>query len=376
MELGGSTRGPKAGMSLALLRGSLDLGYRGEAMSVRFLMLAVAAGILAAGPSARADNARPRSGGSSSSSSAGAQHHSGGSGNAQASGSSRGSSGSSGSHDNGSAQPSGSLAEQRHPRAGTGTGSWPHHGYGYYPGYYPGWYYPYWPSYYYGLYGGWGPYGNYGPGPVYYTSGGGGDSSALRLLVEPEKAKVYVDGYYAGVVDDFDGMFQRLYLGPGRHEVTLKMEGYRTHRMLVYVLPGQTLKIERDLEKGPGDETFEDLTGGRGAREETIDRRPDRGYDQPPDREYEPEGAAPAPRGGDQPYRSDAGRLRLDVRPRDASVYVDGQFQGPAGDLGELMLPPGPHRVEVVRPGFRTEERDVQLAPGAARTVTIELVRP
>jgi hypothetical protein len=343
-------------------------------MSVRFLMLAMAAGILAGGPSVRADNARPRSGGSSSSS-AGAQHHSGGSGNAHASGSSRGSSGSSAS-DNASAPPSGrSTAEQRHPRAGTGTGSWPHHGYGYYPGYYPGWYYPYWPSYYYGAYAGWGPYG-YGPGPGYYSDRTGGDSAALRVLVDPEKAKVYVDGYYAGVADDFDGMFQRLYLTPGRHEVTLKLDGYRTHRMLVYVTPGQTMKIERDLEKGPGDETFEDLTGGRGAREETMQRRPDRDYDQPPDRGYEPEAAPPPSRGGDESYRADAGRLRLDIRPRDASVYVDGEFHGPAGDLGELTLPPGPHRVEVVRPGFRTEERDVQLAPGSSRTVTIELVRP
>jgi PEGA domain-containing protein len=340
-------------------------------MSVRFLMLALAAGVLAAGPSARADNARPRSGGSSPSSSAGAQHHSGGSSSPQ-------SSGSSGSSDNSSTPSSGrSTAEQRHPRAGTGTADWPHHGYGYYPGYYPGWYYPYWPSYYYGAYAGWGPYGGYGPGPGYYSYRTGGDSAALRVLVEPEKAKVYVDGYYAGVADDFDGMFQRLYVAPGRHEITLKYEGYRTHRMLVYVTPGQTMKIQRDLERGPGDETFEDLTGGRGQREETVERRPDRDYDQPPDRGgYEPETALPPPRGGDEPYRADAGRLRLDVRPRDASVYVDGTFQGPAGDLGELMLPPGPHRVEVVRPGFRTEERDVQLAPGSSRTVTIELVRP
>jgi hypothetical protein len=360
-------------MSLAYSRGSLTSFKGEEAMSVRFLMLALAAGAFAGGSSAQADNARPRSGGSSSSSSAGSRHPSGGSGNSQASGSSHGSSGS-GSGESQASPPSGrSTAEQRHPRAGTGTGGFPHGG-GYYP-YYPGWYYPYWPSYY-GFYGGWGSYG-YGPGPAYYGYRTGGESAEVRLLVEPEKAKVYVDRYYAGVVDDFDGMFQRLYLQPGRHDITMKLDGYRTHRLIVYVLPGQSLKIERDLEKGPGDEVVEDLTGGRGAREE-VDRRPDRDYDQPPDRGYEPntEPPAGAPRGGDEPYRTDAGRVRLDVRPRDASVYVDGQFQGPAGDLGELFLPPGSHRVEVVRPGFRTEERDVQIAPGSSRTLTIELTRP
>ena len=34
--------------------------------------------------------------------------------------------------------------------------------------------------------------------------------SAVRLEVTPKEAEVYVDGYYAGIVDDFNGTFQRL----------------------------------------------------------------------------------------------------------------------------------------------------------------------
>ena len=34
--------------------------------------------------------------------------------------------------------------------------------------------------------------------------------------------------YYAGIVDDFDGFFQRLTLPPGQHDITLYLEGYRT----------------------------------------------------------------------------------------------------------------------------------------------------
>jgi hypothetical protein len=351
-------------------------------MSFRFAVVVLAAGSLVA--PAFADNAQRRGGGSPSPS-AGSRHPSGGSGSGSAR--SRSGGGSSPSASQGRPSPGSgdrTIAERRHPRAGTGTGSFPGYGYhpGYYPGYYPGWYYPYWPSYYYGLYygSGWGPYGYYGGGyygggPAYYSYRTEGDSAAVRVLVDPEKAKVYVDGYYAGVADDFDGMFQRLHLGPGRHELMFKLDGYRTHKMLVYVSPGQTLKIEHDLEKGTGPETFEDLTGGRGAREEGNERPAYRDDD---DNKVNDEfdHPAPAPRGGEQPYRPDASRLRLDVRPADASVYLDGQFQGSAGELGELMLPPGSHRVEVVRPGFRTEERDIQLNPGSSRTVTIELARP
>jgi hypothetical protein len=349
----------------------VSLGKREGAMSVRLAVTALAAGLLVA--PAFADNAKPRGGGGgSSSSSAGSRHPSGGSGSASSRSSGSGGS-SSGASQGSSSQHGGTLAERRHPRAGTGTGSFPGYGGGYYP-YYPGWYYPYWPSYYGGYYG-WGGYGYYG-GPAYYSHGSNGDSASVRVLVDPEKTKVYVDGYYAGVADDFDGMFQRLYLAPGRHEIALKLDGFRTHKMLVYVSPGQTLKIERDLEKGNGPETFEDLTGGRGSREEDAERPAYRDDDDNDVNDEFDRVPAPAPRGGDQPYRRDGSRLRLDVSPSDASVYLDGQFQGPAGELGELILPPGSHRVEIVRPGFRTEERDVQLAPGSSRTIRVELARP
>src|SRR5262245_22712637 len=39
---------------------------------------------------------------------------------------------------------------------------------------------------------------------------------SLRLEVKPREAEVYIDGYYAGTVDDFDGTFQRLRVVPGQ----------------------------------------------------------------------------------------------------------------------------------------------------------------
>src|SRR5262245_45560319 len=76
--------------------------------------------------------------------------------------------------------------------------------YWYGAGLYPYWYGPFWPGgypYYY-------PYYSYDP------------TSALKLEVTPKDAEVYVDGYYAGIVDDFDGAFQRLHVLPGNHELT------------------------------------------------------------------------------------------------------------------------------------------------------------
>jgi hypothetical protein len=71
------------------------------------------------------------------------------------------------------------------------------------------------------------------------------------------------------------------------------------------------------------------------------------------------------------------GRLRLDVLPGDASVYLDGRFVGTGIDLQRLRnglrLEPGQHRIAVVRPGHRAEEQEFTVAPGQEVDLDIEL---
>ena len=80
---------------------------------------------------------------------------------------------------------------------------------------------------------------SYGGARVYY-----GD---VRLMVRPRDAAVYVDGYYAGVVDDFDGVFQRLTLEVGPHQIELSAPGMEPQFYDVYVDPAQTVTIRSDL---------------------------------------------------------------------------------------------------------------------------------
>ena len=347
-------------------------------------MTLVVAGALAFAPLAVAaqDHAVPRGGGGGAPSGGGqpSVHSSGG--GSSSSGSGGGYSGGSSSNGSSGAQTP-SVAERRHPRAGTGSGS---HGGGYYPGYgggyWGGGYYPYYPYYpgwgwyypgfygsYWWPYGGWGAYGGYwgnpwgwGAGPVYHSEED--QTGSVRVLVDPSDARVYVDGYYAGTVDDFDGLFQRLHVAPGQHEITLKLEGYQTHRMRVYVSPDTTLKLEFKMQKGTG-ESFADLAAN--VPQSVLERDRERM------RQHEQEQAfSEGDRGGDQAM-ANAGTLRLDVRPADASVYVDGAFRGTGREAAALRLAPGRHRLEVVRPGYRTIEREVDVAPGQSSEVTIDL---
>ncbi len=61
----------------------------------------------------------------------------------------------------------------------------------------------------------------------YYGSESGG-RGGLKLKVEPTFAEVYVDGYYMGIVNDFDGTFQRMELEVGAHHIEIRAPGYQT----------------------------------------------------------------------------------------------------------------------------------------------------
>lgn len=86
-------------------------------------------------------------------------------------------------------------------------------------------------------------YGYVGPS-VYGRSVYYGD---VRLQVRPRDAEVYVDGYYAGIVDDFDGVFQRLTLEVGPHQIEIAAPGLEPQFFDVYVDARRTVDIRSDL---------------------------------------------------------------------------------------------------------------------------------
>ena len=121
----------------------------------------------------------------------------------------------------------------------------------YYGGYYGGFYPWGWGGLglggYYGYYGPWG-WGGYDPYPRGGYAYGGGYDGALKLKVKPRQAEVYVDGYFAGSVDDYDGVFQQLRLEPGPHRVEVRLDGYEPLSFEVRIIPGRTITYKGDLE--------------------------------------------------------------------------------------------------------------------------------
>jgi hypothetical protein len=99
----------------------------------------------------------------------------------------------------------------------------------------------------------WGPY----PYPYGVYAYGVRPEADVRVDVTPKQTEVYVDGFYAGPADDFDGVFQRLHTTPGGHAITLYLEGYRTVTENIYAPPDGTYKLRDTMERLAAGETSE-----------------------------------------------------------------------------------------------------------------------
>ena len=220
-------------------------------------------------------------------------------------------------------------------------------------------------------------YGQWYPGPR--------DRAAVQLQVKPREAQVYVDGYFAGTVDDFDGALQRLRVRSGDREITIYLQGYRTIRETVRLSPGQDLKIQRQMEPLAEGETNEPPpTPVAGAEDDP------RGADDP--REGPPRQGAPPDRPGLRPPPAPPrpswpeapapqapaagfGTIALRVQPEGAEVLIDGErWEGPEGhERMSVQVAEGRHRIEIRREGFVTYSGEVEVRQGETTPVNVSL---
>ncbi|HYN06734.1 MAG TPA: PEGA domain-containing protein [Vicinamibacterales bacterium] len=211
----------------------------------------------------------------------------------------------------------------------------------------------------------WRPYGPSGPYRGYGYGRFDAFSSDVRVDVAPRDAEVFVDGYSAGIVDDFDGIFQRLRVSPGAHEITIYLAGYRTIRQHRYFRPGPNDKIRATMEPLASGETAEAPPQPSAA---PTDRQG------APPRRYEPDRA---PERAPETAPARFGTLSLRVLPGDADLLVDGEkWLTPAGqDRTAIKLPEGRHRIEIQKEGFARYVEEILIRRDQTLTLNVSLVR-
>lgn len=179
-----------------------------------------------------------------------------------------------------------------------------------------------------------------------------------RLQVKPHTAEVFVDGFYVGSVDQFDGFLQRLDVPAGEHELTLYDDGYRTMTQRVLFRPGVALNIKYDMQPlAPG---------------EAPEPRP-----QSRDAARPASGAPPSPRIEGPSSSSAFGTLAIRVQPAGATVLIDGEeWAAPEGSGPmRIELGAGDHTIEVRKEGYSTFQRTVRTQAGGTVSLNVSLSR-
>jgi hypothetical protein len=72
-------------------------------------------------------------------------------------------------------------------------------------------------------------------------------TAEVKLVVEPLRAAVFVDGLLLGHVAEFQGPGKGLLVAPGRRKITISLPGYQTSETVVDLAPHQQFKLTTNL---------------------------------------------------------------------------------------------------------------------------------
>jgi len=86
------------------------------------------------------------------------------------------------------------------------------------------------------------------PPPGYVSMRPGAAYGGVKIEGAPRGAQVFADGYYVGIVDDFDGPLQHLNLEAGRHQIEIRVSGQQPIAFEVNVQAGQTITYHADVQ--------------------------------------------------------------------------------------------------------------------------------
>ena len=142
---------------------------------------------------------------------------------------------------------------------------------------------------------------------------------------------VWVDGEYVGYLKELKGSKQ-VSLLPGNHDILVRQDGYEDFRQSITIQPGEKQVISVVMARAP-----------------------------------------------EQPMPTVTSQIKIDVMPKRAAVFVDGQFAGHVGEFegaGRAMLiAPGPHHIRIALPGYNTFETDVTTVANQKVQVKTELAK-
>lgn len=74
-------------------------------------------------------------------------------------------------------------------------------------------------------------------------------TATVKVVVNPNRAAVFVDGQFVGHVDEFNGAHQGMLVVPGAHKITIALPGYQSFETEITAQANQKVEVKTDLVK-------------------------------------------------------------------------------------------------------------------------------
>jgi serine/threonine-protein kinase len=160
---------------------------------------------------------------------------------------------------------------------------------------------------------------------------------AVRFTSSPQQARLYLDGKYIGIADDWDnrgGGSELAFAKPGTHYVRMELPGYRP------------FVVEIDVS--------EDADKDSPSVDEEMDRRDHLPYDHLP-----------------APVARTTGAVEFSVQPSEATITENGREIGPVSSFGPAsplqLSGPTVHDLMIAASGYRPKLVRILVAPNAGK---------
>ena len=177
----------------------------------------------------------------------------------------------------------------------------------------------------------------------------------VRLLVDPDDAVVLLNGKLKGYAYEFSSWDSSLRLASRNNEIIIKKEGYVEEVVDLYEYYSRKITVRMKL--------LEDKDYVKPVKKSKVEK---------------PAKVKPVPVAKPEPQKEFPEELEkeiendvkpvdvvLEIFPEESSIYLNGKFWGISPKIGKIenfRLKPGKYTLEVVKPGYKTYKKKLEIS--------------
>jgi hypothetical protein len=190
----------------------------------------------------------------------------------------------------------------------------------------------------------------------------------IIFRVQPDDAHILLNGRFIGETFEFSTSYSALELTSKNHEIVIKKKGYKEEMIDLHQYSSRNIVIQLQMKED------------NALIPETRKEKPVPKTEKP---EYmaktEPVKEPVTESKSQVESNLSSINITLEIQPVDAAIYLNGKFWGivpETGKIENLKLKSGTYTLEVIKPGYKSSKRTIEIKGQKLIKITIKLEKP